>query len=155
MPAGWEYECDQRHAEIILEELQLNDCKPVGTPGVEETFNRSPEDEAHGAIPLSPAMATQYRGLTARANYVSQDRAEIQLAVKELCRTVSAPNNDSWCKLKRLAKYLAGRPPAVALFSWQSAADVVDVYSDANWAGCKASRKSTYVRRHRAMGARC
>jgi hypothetical protein len=34
--AGWEYESDERHAEIILEELQPNECKPVGTPGFEE-----------------------------------------------------------------------------------------------------------------------
>ena len=143
VPTGWEYECDQRHAEIILEELDLTKCKPVGTTGVEDTLKRSTEDEAHGAIPLSPAMATQYRGLTARANYMAQDRAEIQYAVKELCRTMSAPNNDSWSKLQRLAKYLAGRPRAVSLYSWQCATDVVDVYSDANWAGCKTSRKST------------
>ena len=101
VPAGWEYECDQRHAEIILEELDLKKCKPVGTPGVEETLKRSGEDEAYGATPLSPAMSTQYRGLTARANYMAQDRAEIQHAVKELCRTMSAPNNDSWSKLNR------------------------------------------------------
>ena len=137
VPTRWDYNCDQRHAEIIPEELDFKDCKPVGTPEVEETLKRSAEDEAHGATPLSPAMATQYRGLTARANYMAQDRAEIQYAVKELCRTMSAPNNDSWSKLKRLAKYLARRPRAVSLFSWQRATDVVDVYSDANWAGCK------------------
>jgi hypothetical protein len=117
VPAGWEYDFDQRHAEIILGELDLKKCKPVGSPGVEETLKRSSGDEAHGAIPLSPAMATQYRGLTARANYMAQDRAEIQYAVKELCRTMSAPNNDSWSKLQRLAKYLAGRPRAVSLSS--------------------------------------
>ena len=74
---------------------------------------------------------------------MAQDRAEIQYAVKELCRTMSAPNNVSWSKLQRLAKNLAGRPRAVSLFSWQRATDVVDVYSDANWAGYKTSRKST------------
>ena len=136
VPTGWEYECDQRHADIILEELDLKDCTPVGTPGVEETLKRSAEDEALGAIPLSPAMATQYWGLTPRANYMAQDRAEIHDSVEELCRIMSAPSNDSWSKLKRLAKYLAGRPRAVSLFSWQSA-------TDANWAGCKTSRKST------------
>ena len=151
VPTGWEYECDQRHAEIILEELDLKKCKPVGTPGVEDTLKRSVEDEAHGAIPLSPAAATQYRGLTARANYMAQDRAEIQYAVKELCRTMSAPTNDSWGKLQRLAKYLAGRPRAVSLFSWQCATDVVDVYSDANWAGCK-NQSQEYIGRHGALG---
>ena len=74
---------------------------------------------------------------------MAQDRAQIQYSVKEQCRTMSAPNNDSLSKLKRLAVYLARRPRAVSFFSWQSVTDVVDVYSDANWAGCKTSRKST------------
>ena len=106
-------------------------------------LKRTVEQEAHGTTPLSPAAATQYRGLTARANYIAQDRAEIQFAVKELCRCMSTPNNDSWDKLKRLARYLAGRPRAVSIFAWQEKTDVLDIYSDANWAGCKASRKST------------
>ena len=33
---GSEYECDQRHAEIFLEELQMVGCEPLGTPGVEK-----------------------------------------------------------------------------------------------------------------------
>ena len=37
---GWEYECDQRHVEIILEQLELQDAKPLGTPGVEEATSR-------------------------------------------------------------------------------------------------------------------
>ena len=71
VPGGWEYECDQRHVEIILEELQMQECKPVSTPGVEEVLKRTVEQEAHGTTPLSPAAATQYRGLTARANYIA------------------------------------------------------------------------------------
>ena len=96
MPTGWEYECDQRHAEIILQELGLVEgTRPLGTPGVEETLKRKPEEEAACTTPLDPSSATQYRALVARANYVAQDRAEIQYAVQELCRCVSAPNQDA------------------------------------------------------------
>ena len=56
---------------------------------------------------------------------------------------MSTPNNDSWNKLKWLNRYLAGRPRAVSLFQWLGVTDVIDVYSDANWAGYKTSRKST------------
>ena len=35
---GWEYECDQRHVEITLEQLGLTEAKPLSTPGVEETI---------------------------------------------------------------------------------------------------------------------
>ena len=27
VPSGWEYECDQRYAEIILEEMQMKECR--------------------------------------------------------------------------------------------------------------------------------
>ena len=33
---GWEYEPDQRHAEMIVEQLGLKDAKPVETPTEEE-----------------------------------------------------------------------------------------------------------------------
>ena len=95
VPEGWEYECDQRHAEIILEELQLVGGKPLGTPGVDEVLKRTPDEDAYGSEPLEPEIATQFGALTARANDMVQDRAELQFAVKELCRTMSAPMNDS------------------------------------------------------------
>ena len=63
VPAGWEYECDKRHAEIILEELQPKDCQPVGTPGVEETLNRNAEEKAQGAIPLSQGHGDSVPGI--------------------------------------------------------------------------------------------
>ena len=46
-------------------------------------------------------------------------------------------------RLKRLVRYLVGRPRAVMRFEWQDMPEILDVYSDANWAGCKVSRKST------------
>ena len=46
-------------------------------------------------------------------------------------------------KLVRLPRYLVGKPRAVALYPWQAARAVQDVFTDANRAGCKASRKST------------
>ena len=59
----------------------IQECKPASTPVVDEPTKRPEEDEA-GSLVLDPAMSTQYRALTARANYIAQDRAEIQFAVK-------------------------------------------------------------------------
>ena len=33
---GWEYEADQRHAEIIVQALGLNDAKRLSAPGEPE-----------------------------------------------------------------------------------------------------------------------
>ena len=56
---------------------------------------------------------------------------------------MSAPTSSDMKKLVRLGRYLVGKPRAVALFPWQEARAAQDVFTDANWAGCKASRKST------------
>ena len=85
---GWEYECDQRHVEIIFEQLELQDANPLGTPGVEDATTVGEEADEQ---PLPADLASLYRAITARANYIAQDRSDIQYAVKELCRRMSAP----------------------------------------------------------------
>ena len=71
------------------------------------------------------------------------DQPDIQFAVKELCRSMSKPYESDWIALVRLARYLKGRPRLVQLFAWQSNDSRMNGYSDANWAGCRATRKST------------
>ena len=39
--AGWDYECDQRHVEVSIEELEFTALKSVSTPGVAEAFEKS------------------------------------------------------------------------------------------------------------------
>ena len=53
------------------------------------------------------------------------------------------PVASSWARLVRLGRYFLGRPRAVILFGWQPFASTVDVFTDANWAGCRTARKST------------
>jgi len=45
--------------------------------------------------------------------------------------------------LKRIGRYLKGKPRLVWKYCWQAEVTVVDVTSDANWAGCRRGRKST------------
>ena len=84
-----------------------------------------------------------YRGMTARMNYLSSDRADIAYAIKELARSMSAPTKGCWERLKRLGRYLVGKPRAVVNFNWQKIPTKLTAYTDADWAGCKESRKST------------
>ena len=137
---GWEYKCDQRHVEIILEQLELQNAKSLTTPGVEDSTTPVEEGDE---LPLTGDLASLFRAITARANYIAQDRADVQYAVKELCRKMATPAAGDLKKLKRLGRYLIGKPRAVALYPWQATGAAQDVFSDANWAGCRASRKST------------
>ena len=101
-----------------------------------------PEDEPESPL-LSSQDATTYRGLAARANYLALDRADIQFAVKEVARRMARPRESDWQLMKRLARYLVTAPRAVAMFTWQHQQSTVDVYVDADWAGCKRSARST------------
>ena len=73
------------------------------TPG-EKTESEEEHDKE-----MSPDEARMYRGLVARANYLAQDRTDISIAVKELCRHMSSPRDSNWRALKRLARYLVDK----------------------------------------------
>ena len=64
---------------------------------------------------LSAAEASQYRAVAARANYLALDRLDIQYATKECCRGMAQPQVRHLSMLKRLARYLLGKPNVV----WQ------------------------------------
>ena len=84
-----------------------------------------------------------FRQLAARANNMAMDRADIQFAVKEMCRSMANPTIGSWRQLKRLARYLKKRPRAVVKFDFQERSHTVDGYSDSDWAGCRRTARST------------
>ena len=85
----------------------------------------------------------QYRALVARANYLSQDRGDIGFAVKERCRSMAAPRECDWTKLKRLGRYLVGNTSLVAEFAYQQRLRRISVWTDSDFGGCKRTRKST------------
>ena len=90
------YEADQRRAEILVRDLGLQSgSKSVLAPGVKEG---QPVEQTETA----EVYATKFRALVARANDLAQGRGDIQYAVKDLCRTVSKPEERYWTALKRL-----------------------------------------------------
>jgi hypothetical protein len=135
-PEGITWEADQRHAEIVVQQLGLDEkTKPVNTTG---NKNKEVDEEE-----LESEQATQYRAMTARCNYLSQDRSDIQYAVKELCRSMSRPTVEDWVKLKHLAKYLKDKTRYRTVYRYQGPVNKVTVYTDTDYAGCHKTRKST------------
>ena len=85
---------------------------------------------------------TSFRAAAARSNYLSIDRPDCQFASKEICRLMTAPTRRGHASLKRLCRYLVGRPRLVHVFDFQEAS-CVHVYTDTDWAGCLRTGKST------------
>ena len=142
-PDGYELEADLRHAELIIEQLGMKDAKPVVTPGIDtEVECLAWTDEPEGEE-LDRAESTRYRAIAARCNYLQPDRPDIQYAAKEVCRLMSRPTARAMDMLRRIGRYLRGKPRLVWKYGWQSEVKTVDITTDANWAGCRRARKST------------
>ena len=69
-----------------------------------------------------------YRSWTMRASYLSQDRCELQFAVKELARRMQQPNAKNMQAL---------------VYGGQAEQQVADVFSDKGCAGYAKTRRST------------
>ena len=67
---------------------------------------------------LDPASAKLYRAVAARLNYISPDRPDIGVAMKEAARNMSKPRKSDIQKLKKIGRYLIGKPRLVLNFPW-------------------------------------
>ena len=113
------------------------------TPGT-KTLRKDAEEEEETPEPLDNEKATLFRSWAARALYLSLDRPDIGFAAKELCRRMSAPSFRDYESLVRLVRYLANARWLKYVFRWQATQPKqLQVFVDTDYAGCKATRKST------------
>ena len=120
--AGWEYEPDQRHSELMIKELNLQGAKPVRTPGEDDKKGTEVDEDEE----LDKQEARRYRGIVARGNYLAQDRLDIQFTVKELSRGMAKPTRGDMRKARRLGRYLIGKPRVVTSYLWQGQASKIE-----------------------------
>ena len=112
---GLEYEADPRQIERLLEAQGLDDkCNSTVTPGLKPT-----KEQVEAKKLLDASVVTEYRGNSARCNYVAADRPDVQYAAKEICRWMSAPSDLGLAALKRLVRYPKGRRRLVFKYPWQ------------------------------------
>ena len=111
-------EPDPRHAQMVAEEAGCgHQLKAVTTPREkqkDEVIRQSMKSST-----LDSSRATRFRSAVMRCNYLSQDRMDLCFAAKELSRHMSNPSEDDWNDLKRVARYLAGKPRVVQVFKRQ------------------------------------
>jgi hypothetical protein len=138
-----EYEADPKHAREVIRRVGLEEnSKGLDGPIVKETLS----ELAVEAETLDKEESTEFRAIAATANYLAQDRIDIQFGAKEICRDMAVPTKRSQAKLKRLARYLKEYPRFVLKFlkrRREGRQDVIDVYGDSDWAGCLRTRRST------------
>jgi len=119
----------------ILERASMSDCKPCATPVVV-----NPKLSADGGVPV--ADPTDFRSLAGALQYLTFTRPDIAYAVQQVCLHMHDPREPHLAALKRILRYIRGTLHLGLLLRPSRQADLV-VYSDADWAGCPDTRKST------------
>jgi hypothetical protein len=118
----------------ILERAGMGACKPCSTP-----VHLHSKLSADGP-PV--ADSTQYRSLAGALQYLTFTRPDIAYAVQQICLYMHDPREPHLAALKRILRYLQGTLSLGLTLRRSSPIELV-VYTDADWAGCPDTRRST------------
>ena len=136
-------EADPRHVKEVIRALGLEGASPAPTPGVAAKGETRVEDnEGSIDLELGREETTMFRAVAARLNCESQDRPDITFATMKLCSKMSRPDAQDLKNMKRVGRFLVGRPRVGCLFEWQAHPSALYALADADWAGDTQSRKS-------------
>ena len=80
--------------------------------------------------------ATVFRGVAARANFLSLDCPDLQFPVQQMKSEMAKPMVGSWKRMKKIARYLINSKRVIWHFKCH-------VCGDNDWGGRTGSRKST------------
>jgi hypothetical protein len=137
---GITYEADPKHRLLILEHFGFDKgTRPLTLNGDKE----GADTEEWDLEEVQPKEATEFRGLAARMNFLSQDSPDLQFPVKHTSREMAKPKNGSWKRIKKIARYLLNRDSVVWMFKWQDDPGYAHTASDSDWGGTSENRKST------------
>jgi len=126
----------QQYMIEILERAGMADCKSCLTP-----VDLNPKLSAEGP-PLSSTGATDFRSLAGALQWLTFTRPDISYAVQQVCLHMHDPRETHLAALKRILRYVRGTLHMGLLIRPSTPVDLV-VYSDADWAGCPDTRRST------------
>ncbi|KAD3068636.1 hypothetical protein E3N88_36516 [Mikania micrantha] len=124
-----------KYAHDILSRADLLDCKPVHTP-------LAPNETLSSAGAPLPDV-TSYRSLVGALQYLTITRPDIAYAVNQVSQFLQSPTLDHLQHVKRILRYIKGTMSYGLVFSRVSSPTVLG-YSDADWARCIDTRRSTY-----------
>ena len=118
-------EADPRHCERRLADLELSGdgVKHAPTPGVKPTAQKVADEN-----PLGETEHTKYRAIAARANYFAADGPDLHSACKEVCCQMAKPTDLAPGALKRVGRFVVGKPRLVWNYPFQDAV-CLEVYS--------------------------
>ena len=113
----------------------MTDCKPCSTP-----VDTQAKVSATEGPPVADPIA--FRSLAGALQYLTFTRPDISYVVQQICLHMHDPREPHLTALKRTLRYLHGTLD-FGLLLRRSASTDLTVYTDADWAGCPDTRRST------------
>jgi hypothetical protein len=128
------YLSQERYAEELLDRAGMSSCKPMSTP-----IDANGKLAANGE-PIDDAQT--YRSLAGALQYLTVTRPDLAFVVQQACLHMHDPRTPHLMLLKRILRYVRGTA-TLGLHIRASSELSVIAYSDADWAGCPNTRRST------------
>lgn len=123
------------YATEIIARAGMAECKPVSTPAdVNSKLSADSGDRIDDP--------KQYRSLAGALQYLTFTRPDITYAVQQVCLFMHDPRQQHLTALRRIIRYIQGTK-GYGLQLYRSTIDSLIAYSDADWAGCPDTRRST------------
>ncbi|GJZ16526.1 ribonuclease H-like domain-containing protein [Tanacetum coccineum] len=124
-----------KFAEEILERAHMQNCNPCRTPVDTESKLGSDGD------PVSDP--TLYRSLAGALQYLTFTRPDLSYAVQQVCLYMHDPRDPHFTALKRILRYVRGTLD-YGLHLHVSSTTQLSAYTDADWADCRVTYRSTF-----------
>jgi hypothetical protein len=125
----------QRQYSIdLLTRAGMLDCQPSRTP-----VDTSSKFSSEGDVFPDPTL---YRSITGALQYLTITRPDLSYAVQQACLYMHDPRVPHFNHVKRILRYLKGTLDH-SLHINHSSPTSLTAYSDADWAGCPDTRRST------------
>lgn len=116
----------------------MSNCKPVSTPA-----DIKPKLSSTDGKPLQEA--SWYQSMAGALQYLTLTRPDIAYAVQQVCLHMHAPTDAHATMLKRVLRYVKGTSTLGLHLHSSPSPPTVTAYTDADWAGCPDTRRSTSV----------
>jgi hypothetical protein len=113
----------------------MTDCKPCSTP-----MDLKAKLAADSGPPVQDP--SQFRSIAGALQYLTFTRPDIAYAVQQVCLHMHDPWESHLTAMKRILRYLRGTPDYGLLLRRSRSTDLI-VYTDADWAGCPDTCRST------------
>ncbi|XP_013601088.1 PREDICTED: uncharacterized mitochondrial protein AtMg00810-like [Brassica oleracea var. oleracea] len=125
----------EKYTQDLLITAGMADCAPMPTPLPLKLDNVSGQD----ALFSDPSY---FRTLGGKLQYLTITRPDLKFSVNYIFQRMHMPSQEDFSLLKRILRYVKGTYNMGISMTAGTDSTLVS-YSDSDWAGCKATRRST------------